>query len=131
MGQSDRPLSPHLQVYRPQLNSVMSISHRFTGLFLGLGALFLTCWLVSLAAGPTQYSIFHAWVGSVFGRAILLGWTFSLFYHLCNGIRHLFWDAGYGYELRTVFISGWAVLISSSLLTGGLWFWVFFLGTRT
>ena len=131
MGQPDRPLSPHLQVYRPQLNSVMSISHRFTGLFLGVGALFLTCWLVSLAAGPAQYTMFHAWVVSVFGRVILLGWTFSLFYHLCNGIRHLFWDAGYGYELRTAFISGWGVLISSSLLTGGLWLWVFFLGTRT
>ena len=124
MGQPDRPLSPHLQVYRPQLGSVMSISHRLTGLFLGAGALFLTFWLSSLAAGPTQYAAVQALVESLFGKAILVAWTFSLLYHLCNGIRHLFWDAGYGYDLQISRLSGWATLISSVLLTAGLWFWV-------
>ena len=124
MGQSDRPLSPHLQVYRPQLGSVMSISHRLTGLFLGVGALFLTFWLTSMAGGPSQYATVQALVDSLFGRAILVAWTFSLFYHLCNGIRHLFWDAGYGYDLQSSHLSGWATLITSVLLTAGLWLWV-------
>jgi succinate dehydrogenase / fumarate reductase cytochrome b subunit len=124
MGQLDRPLSPHLQVYRPQLGSVMSISHRLTGLFLGAGALFLTFWLVSLAGGPIRYATAQALVNSLFGKIILVAWTFSLFYHLCNGIRHLFWDAGYGYDLEIARLSGWATLISSALLTASLWLWV-------
>ena len=124
MGQSDRPLSPHLQVYRPQLGSVMSISHRLTGLFLGVGALFLTFWLSSIAGGPSQYATVQALVDSLFGRAILVAWTFSLFYHLCNGIRHLFWDAGYGYDLQSARLSGWATLVVSALMTAGLWLWV-------
>jgi len=124
MGQSERPLSPHLQVYRPQLNSVMSISHRLTGLFLGAGAVFMSVWLISLAGGPTQYAAFQEITGSILGKIILFLWTFSIFYHLCNGIRHLFWDSGHGYELNTAYVTGWVAIIVSLLLTAGLWLWI-------
>ncbi len=124
MGQPERPLSPHLQVYRPQLNSVMSISHRLTGLFLGAGAIFLSVWLVSLAGGPAQYDAVQAVAGSFLGKTVLFTWTFSIFYHLCNGIRHLFWDSGHGYELKSSHLSGWAAIIISALLTAGLWLWM-------
>ncbi len=118
-----RPLSPHLQVYRPQLTSVLSITHRATGVALAAGTLLLVWWLVAAASGPQQFATVQAVMGSWFGKLILLGWTVSLFFHLANGIRHLFWDAGLGFELRTTYASGWAVVAATLLLTVLAWAW--------
>lgn len=121
MDNTSRPLSPHLQVYRPQLTSVLSIAHRGTGIFLTLGTLLLVYWLLSIASGPEAYANARAFFGSWFGQLVLFAWTFALFYHLCNGIRHLFWDIGFGFELPTVYASGKAVLIVSAVLTLLAW----------
>lgn len=122
MTRQVRPLSPNLQIYRPQLTSVLSITHRLTGVVLGVGAVLLVIWLMTVAAGPRSYAALNDSLGSPFGLVLLFAWTFSLFYHLCNGIRHLVWDAGFGFELLTIYASGWAVLIASILLTAATWF---------
>lgn len=116
-----RPLSPHLQVYRPQLTSVLSITHRATGVALAVGTLLLVWWLVAAASGPEHFAAAQAFLGTVVGKALLLGWTVALFYHLANGIRHLFWDAGWGFELRTAYASGWAVVFATLVLTAAAW----------
>lgn len=118
---ASRPLSPHLQIYRPQITSVLSISHRATGLALSLGTLLLVWWLVALARGPEAFASVQSFVGSWLGRLLLLGWTFSLFFHLANGIRHLCWDAGYGFEIKTAEISGWVVVGAAAVLTVIVW----------
>lgn len=118
-----RPLSPHLQVYRPQLTSVLSITHRATGVALAAGTLLLVWWLVAAATGPEQYATVQAVMGSWLGKLVLLGWTLSLFFHLANGIRHLFWDAGLGFELKTTYASGWLVVAATLVLTALAWLW--------
>ena len=118
---ASRPLSPHLQIYRWQITSFLSILHRFTGLALSLGTLLLVWWLAALASGPDAFATAQAFVGSWLGRLLLLGWSFSLFFHLANGIRHLFWDAGYGFEIKTTTASGWAVVVASVALTVIAW----------
>jgi succinate dehydrogenase / fumarate reductase cytochrome b subunit len=123
MDTGGRPLSPHLQIYKPQITSVLSILHRFTGLALVLGTLLLVWWLAAAASGAESYATVQAVIGSWIGRLLLFGWTFALFYHLCNGIRHLFWDAGLGFELPTVQASGWAVVAGSAVLTLAAWIW--------
>lgn len=115
--QKERPLSPHLHVYRPQLTSVLSIMHRGTGVFLALGTPLLVFWLMTLAAGPEAYANLQHCFSHWYVQIVLLGWTFALFYHLCNGIRHLFWDIGKGFELDNLYKSGWAVVASASILT--------------
>jgi len=121
MHNDHRPLSPHLQVYRWQLTSVLSIAHRVSGLALVAAALAFAGWLLAVAAGPGAYAQAQALFASWLGRACLLVFTFSLFYHLANGIRHLFWDAGLGFELEQVYRSGYAVVIASALLTLAAW----------
>ena len=121
MAQDDRPLSPHLQVYRPQITSILSILHRLTGVALGLGALALVYWLAAAASGPSAFAQAQAVAGSWLGWLVLLGFTWALFYHLCNGIRHLFWDVGLGYEITTARLTGWCVLLASFALTGAAW----------
>lgn len=121
MANSNRPLSPHLQVYKPQITSVMSIFHRMTGVALGVGTLFLMWWLVSVAAGPEYYAFVAEIAGSIIGRLVLFGFTWALFYHLCNGLRHLYWDAGWGFELESVTRSGWLVIVASVVLTVVAW----------
>ena len=121
MASRERPLSPHLQVYRPQITSVMSILHRVTGGALAVGTLLLVYWLVAIAGGPDTYDAAQAVVGSIIGRLLLLAWSWALFYHLANGIRHLLWDAGKGFELRTVSIGGWFVVTASFALTLLTW----------
>lgn len=116
-----RPLSPHLQVYRPQLTSVLSILHRITGVALAAGTLLLVWWLVAAAIGPEAYAAASGFIGSWLGLFMLLGWSAALFYHLANGIRHLVWDAGYGFELETVYRSGWAVVAATAVLTVLAW----------
>ena len=117
MSSTGRPLSPHIQIYRPQITSVLSILHRATGVFLCFGAVVFAWWVIALALGPEPYAAVRSALGSWLGRLLLLAWTFSFFYHLCNGVRHLFWDAGIGFELRTVHASGLAVVAASIALT--------------
>ncbi|MBT5413608.1 MAG: succinate dehydrogenase, cytochrome b556 subunit [Rhodospirillaceae bacterium] len=121
MASDDRPLSPHLQIYKPQFTSVLSILHRLTGLALAAGTLLLVYWLMAGAAGPDRYAVAQGFIGSFLGRLLLFGWSFALFYHLLNGIRHLFWDAGMGFELKTAYFSGWLVVTGAGLATVVAW----------
>lgn len=123
MREDSRPLSPHLQIYRWQITMTLSILHRASGIVLSVGALFLVYWLVALSHGPEEYARVRNMLASLPGQLALIGWTAALFYHLCNGIRHLFWDAGVGFEMTTVRRSGWAVVIVSAVLTI-LTFWL-------
>jgi succinate dehydrogenase / fumarate reductase, cytochrome b subunit len=122
-----RPLSPHLQVYTPQLTSILSIMNRVTGLAVSVGTLLLVWWLAAAAAGPVGFARVQGFIASPIGLFVLFGWTASLFYHLFGGIRHLAWDAGYGFELPQTHASGWAVVIATvvaTLLTWMVGFWV-------
>ncbi len=121
MDQRQRPLSPHLQVYKPQLTMVFSILHRLTGVALSIGALVLTWWLMAAAAGPEAFGTAQAFLGSWFGQLVLLGFSFALFYHLCNGVRHLVWDSGHLLEIESVYRSGWIMLGASVVLTIAAW----------
>lgn len=121
MSARQRPTSPHLQIYKPQLTSVLSITHRGTGIFLSLGTLVLCYWLLAIAGGPAAYAEAQGIINSWYGQLLLFAWVASLYYHLCNGIRHLFWDAGYGLELKTTYASGYAVVAVSVILTVVTW----------
>jgi succinate dehydrogenase / fumarate reductase cytochrome b subunit len=110
MAPPERPLSPHLQVYRPQITSVLSILHRLTGVALTVGTLLLTWWLVAAAYGPDEFATVQGVMGSFIGQLILWGFTFAVFYHLGNGVRHLAWDFGWGFELDQVRTSGIAMV---------------------
>jgi succinate dehydrogenase / fumarate reductase, cytochrome b subunit len=116
-----RPLSPNIQIYRPQLTSVLSILNRITGILLSACAVVLVVWLVAAARGPQTYAPVQAAMASRIGRIVLFGATFSFFLHLCGGIRHLVWDTVHGFELRSIYISGWAVVAASVLLTVAAW----------
>jgi succinate dehydrogenase / fumarate reductase cytochrome b subunit len=116
-----RPLSPHLQVYRWQLTSVLSILHRMSGIALSVGAILLVWWLGAAADGPEPYAKFQHFMGSWLGLLLLFGWSVALFYHLCNGIRHLWWDTGRGLELKSVYASGWTVVVATGVLTVVAW----------
>jgi succinate dehydrogenase / fumarate reductase cytochrome b subunit len=122
MAAGNRPLSPHLQIYKPQITSVLSILHRISGVILSVGILVLVYWLAAAAGGPESYGTATAVLGSLFGRALLFGWTLAFFYHFLNGIRHIVWDTGHGFEISQVERSGWIVVILAGLLT--LVFWV-------
>jgi succinate dehydrogenase / fumarate reductase cytochrome b subunit len=121
MSQVSRPLSPHLQVYRWQISNTLSILHRLTGVVLALGGFALVAWLLALASGQAAYTGANALLGSLVGQLALLGWTFCFFYHLCNGVRHLAWDAGYGLDKAAARKSGLAVVGVSVLLTVVFW----------
>ena len=121
MDRDKRPLSPHIQIYRPQWSSVLSIMHRITGLLLALGSLILTWWLAAVAGGPEAFAVVQAFLDSLVGRILLFGWTWALFYHLCNGVRHLVWDAGIGFELDTAAATGTVALAASVILTLAAW----------
>lgn len=116
-----RPLSPHLQVYAPQLTSLLSIMNRVTGLAISLGTIVLVWWLVAASTGPAAFGRVQAFIGSPLGLFLLFGWTASLFYHFFGGLRHLAWDAGYGYELSETHRSGWAVIIATLAATILTW----------
>lgn len=121
MATGNRPLSPHLQVYRPQITSILSITHRATGLGLAVGALGLTYWLNAAAYGAGAFARAQVLFGSVIGLLLLIGFTFALYFHLCNGVRHLFWDTGRGFEMSQLRASGWAVVLVSVAATAGTW----------
>ena len=121
MTTDPRPLSPHLQIYRWQLTSVLSILHRATGVALSVGTILLVWWLVAAAAGPDAYDGVEEFLGSWIGLILLFGWTVALFYHLCNGIRHLVWDTGHALDLESTYLGGWIVLGATGVLTLAAW----------
>ncbi|BAI70811.1 succinate dehydrogenase cytochrome b-556 subunit [Azospirillum sp. B510] len=118
---SGRPLSPHLQVYKLPLTAVMSITHRITGVGLAVGTLLLVWWLVAAAAGPEAFARAQGFIGSFFGLLLMFGWSAALYYHLCNGIRHLVWDAGKSFELTDADRNNRIVLIATAALTVLTW----------
>ena len=121
MAQAERPLSPHLSIYRWYFTMALSIAHRVSGSALAVGLLLLTWWLVALASGPeafaTVQAVMHSWIGVL----VLFGYSFVLFYHLANGIRHLVWDAGFGFDLEVARQSGMAVLVFAGAMTVLTW----------
>ncbi len=121
MSARDRPLSPHLQVYRWQMGNTLSVLHRFTGLCLSLGLLALTAWLVAAAGDAGRYAAVRGVLCSPLGVVVLIGASFAFFYHLLNGVRHLIWDAGHGFERRERHAGGWLAVGGSMLLTALLW----------
>jgi succinate dehydrogenase / fumarate reductase, cytochrome b subunit len=117
-----RPLSPHLQIYRWPLSMVLSIGHRATGIALSVGAVLLTWWLVAAAVSDRAFAAVQWFLGSWIGIICLLGWSASLVFHLFTGLRHLAWDAGYGFEKPTYNKSGWTVVIATVVV--GLLVWI-------
>lgn len=117
----NRPLSPHLQVYRWQLTMALSILHRATGVFLSLGTVFLTVWLVALATDAEAYACVDAVLKSWVGKLGLFAWSYALMYHLCNGVRHLVWDAGKALTIEGVYASGYIMVAVSFVLTAAVW----------
>ena len=121
MNATNRPLSPHIGIYKKQLTSVMSILHRISGVVLMGASIVLVYWLVAAASGPETYARASAVITSAPVMLLMFGATIALFYHLCNGIRHLFWDAGVGFELKTVYSSGTTVIAATAVLTVLTW----------
>ena len=117
MSPAERPISPHLQIYKPQLTTVLSILHRITGVGLVIGAAVLVAWLIAAAHGAAAFDAAQSIAGAWYGRLLLFLWAFALFYHLCNGIRHLGWDTGRGLDLKSVYLTGWIVVVASLALT--------------
>jgi len=121
METNQRPLSPHLQIYRPQWTSVLSILHRITGVVLSIGTVLMVVWLVALAQGEQSYHSMIGLMSSPLALIALVGWTLALFYHLLNGIRHLLWDTGTMLELKPARASGWIVVVLAVGLTAVVW----------
>ncbi len=117
----NRPLSPHLSIYKKVLTAVFSIFHRFTGICLSLGSVLLAIWIILIALGPTYYSKFQALSSFIVFKVFLFLWTLTIFYHLYNGIRYLFWSYGKMMELNMVYKSGYVVIILSILSTILIW----------
>ncbi len=116
-----RPLSPNIQIYRPQLTSVLSIANRITGVILSICAVVLVVWLIAAARGPQAYAAVQGAIASWIGQIVLFGATFAFFLHFCGGIRHLVWDTVHRFELRSIYSSGWAVVAASVVLTVAAW----------
>lgn len=116
-----RPRSPNIQNYRPQLTSVLSIANRITALISTVALVAFVAWIVAAALRPSSYGALYAAAVSPVGRALLVIATFAFFLHLCGGIRHLFWDAVVGFELRSIYASGWVVVAASIVLTAAAW----------
>jgi len=123
MNDSKNPVSPHLQIYRWHISSLLSIIHRISGIINLLALILIFFWLLSLSFGESNYELFLLIINSFFGKFILIGFTWSMSFHILSGIRHLAWDLGYGFEIKTANISGIIVIISSLALT--IIFWLF------
>ena len=121
MSTTERPLSPHIGIYLWPITMALSILHRATGIGLAVGLVALVAWLMSIAAGPESYLYFSTFMSTTFGRLLLIAWSFAFFYHLANGIRHLFWDAGYGFEKSQANASAWVALAATVVLTAAFW----------
>jgi succinate dehydrogenase / fumarate reductase cytochrome b subunit len=118
---ADRPLSPHLQIFRPIVTMVMSIVHRITGGALYFGMALLAWWLVAAASGPDYFNFVNGLFGSIIGQIILFGFTWALIHHMLGGLRHLVWDMGHGFDLKTANAMAWGTIIGSVSLTILLW----------
>ncbi len=123
MSNNGRPLSPHLSIYRWPITMTTSILHRATGVVLSIGFIVLAAWLFGVAMGAELYAAFLSYMNSIIGRALLIGWSFAFFFHLSNGVRHLVWDSGRGFEKSTANASAWFVLILAVTLTALFW-WI-------
>ena len=123
MNDSKNPLSPHLQIYRWHISSLLSITHRISGVINLIALILIFFWILVLSLGESNYELFLLIINSFFGKFILIGFTWSMCFHLLSGIRHLVWDLGYGYEIKTANISGIIVIISSLAVT--IIFWLF------
>jgi succinate dehydrogenase / fumarate reductase, cytochrome b subunit len=121
-SQAERPLSPHLQIYRPMLTMMMSIAHRISGAANAVGFLLLTWWLVAIAAGPEAYAMVSQFFGSIAGQTLLFLFSWALIHHMLGGIRHLIWDTGHGLGRTSIEVFAWATIIGSITLTVLLWF---------
>jgi len=121
MATPERPLSPHLQVYRWQITMTLSILHRATGVVLAIGAFGVAWWLLAVSASDARYAQFTDLAASLPGRIALAGFSYCLMYHLLNGVRHLLWDSGRGFETKQYYATGWAVVVLSFVLTAGIW----------
>ncbi len=121
MSNHDRPLSPHLSIYRWPVTMVSSILHRATGLAMAAGFVLFVTWLTGTANGPEAYSSFATALGSPVGRILLIGWSWAFFYHLANGLRHLVSDTGRGLEKGQATASAWFVIAASVVLTAAFW----------
>jgi succinate dehydrogenase / fumarate reductase cytochrome b subunit len=121
MSNTERPLSPHLSIYRWPITMTLSILHRATGVALSVGLVLLAAWLVSAAAGADQYTEFSTLMSTLVGRLLLIGWSFAFFYHFANGIRHLVWDTGRGFEKHQANASAWFVIVVAVAATAGFW----------
>ncbi|HEY1589198.1 MAG TPA: succinate dehydrogenase, cytochrome b556 subunit [Rhodanobacter sp.] len=128
MADTQRPLSPHLQIYKRQVQMMTSITHRATGIALAVGSLLVVGGLLHLAAGEDSFNHFKSIIGSPVGMVLLVGWSWALFYHLCNGIRHLIQDAGAGYEIPQFVRSSWLSIAGSIVLTVLVWAYVLTVG---
>ncbi len=127
MATSNRPLSPHLQVYRLPLTGVISICHRMTGVILAVGVVFFVGLLSAVASGPDSFAPIQAFLDSLFGRVVLFLWSYTLFFHLCHGIRHLLWDTGHGFDKETMDKLALLELVASVGITLLVWSsrWIF------
>lgn len=121
MTKNDRPLSPHISIYRWPITMLLSILHRATGLAMAFGLLVLAAWLLNAASGPESYQQFRQMMASMPGQILLFGWTFAFFLHLGNGIRHLVWDSGRGFERSQANASAWVAIVAALALTGVYW----------
>jgi len=121
MNKTNRPLSPHLSIYRWPITMTLSILHRFTGVTLSVGLIILTIWLVALSTDTAAYEYIATLMQTVVGRLLLVNFSFMFFFHLCNGVRHLFWDVGKGFDIHHANISAWLVVLTTIILTLGLW----------
>ena len=121
MTNHDRPLSPHLSVYRWPVTMVTSILHRATGIGMAAGFVVFVVWLFDAASGPEVYAVFLGAANTLIGKLLLIGWSWAFFYHLCNGIRHLVWDSGRGFEISHATASAWLVIVGSFVLTAAFW----------
>jgi succinate dehydrogenase / fumarate reductase cytochrome b subunit len=119
-----RPLSPHLQIYRPQINMVMSIFHRLTGVALYFGTLLLTWWLIAAATGPDYFALVNDLFATWPGMIVLVGYSWALIHHLLGGLRHFVWDTGAGLDIASVNVLSWGTIVLSVLLTAGLWLYI-------
>jgi succinate dehydrogenase / fumarate reductase cytochrome b subunit len=122
---SNRPLSPHLQVYRLPLLAILSILHRMTGAALSIGGLMIAWWLVAAALGEEQYNIAMNFIRSPLGIFMMFGWSVAFYYHLFNGVRHLIWDTARGFKLKQAYTSGYVVLLFTALATAATWYEVY------
>ena len=121
MNDSKNPLSPHLQIYRWHISSLLSIAHRISGIINLLALILIFFWLLILSLGESNYEIFLILINSFLGKFILIGFAWSMNFHLLSGLRHLAWDLGYGFEIKTANISGLIVIVSSLILTVIIW----------